>query len=234
MVNININNSTSNRHGYLTRNEEVHGNENPRQYSEGKGTANHSTLQEMFSSHPDAVVNVKDSSAAFFESIDRNIAANFVKGRKSLSGLDFIAEVEVKKQALETAISNREGYLRLNRNIELNLDEELISLQRDLGTLTDFLNNPDPNALAEYINEENLENEAYNPDFPLNDVSFIYEQKGESRAEDDINQNSKTPNIAFPNNSDADAPFVQGSGGFGSNETPMLSVGIIQEILKRY
>lgn len=232
MVNININNSRSNRHGYLTRNEEVHGNQNPREYSEGKGIANHSTLQEMFSSHPDAVVNVKDSSAAFFESLDRNIAANFVKGRRALSGLDFIAEVEVKKQALQAAINNREGYLSANSIANPDLDRTLSNLRADLGMLDSFL--ADPNSLEDYIDEENLENEAYNPDFPLNDVSFIYEQKGETRAEDDIDQDSKTPNIAFPNNSDASAPFVSGSGGFGSNETPMLSVGIIQEILKRY
>jgi hypothetical protein len=233
MVNININNSKSNRHGYLTTNEEVHGNaENPRQYSEDKGKANHISLQNIFSSHPDAVVNVSDNKSAFFESIDRNIAANFLKGRGTLSGVDFVLEVEVKKQALQTAISNREGYLTANLIASPDLDRTLSNLRADLAMLDSFL--ADPNTLQDFINEENLENEAYNPDFPLNNVSFIYEQKGETRAEDGIDQDSKTPNIAFPNNSEATAPFVSGSGGFGSNETPMLSVGIIQEILKRY
>lgn len=233
MVNININ-TKKNRHGYLTTNEEVHGNaENPRQYSEDKGTANHSSLQNIFSSHPDAVVNVSDNKSAFFESIDRNIAANFLKGRGTLSGVDFISEVERARGALQSNINNRLGFLSANQIVNPDLDNTLNNLINDLSTLDSFL--ADPNSLTDYINEESLENEAYNPDFPLNDVSFIYEQKGESRAEDNIDQNFKHPNIAFPNSSTAQAPVLtQFGGGFGSNETHMKSVGIIHEILKRY
>jgi hypothetical protein len=231
-----------NRHGYITKNLEVHSSdENPRNYSEGKGEGNHNTLQSIFSSHPDSVVNVLPDSTAAKDASDFKIAASVFKGRSALQGLDISGEHELALRQVATSL----------RNSSLQINRENVS-----SAINDFFGQQESvivsqseayDRILEIISEQNqAESIAYNPDFPLNDVNFMYTQSGVSRANDlgDFEE-SHSPNVAFGNQSNFDPTHVssnplQGTkgssdGGFGvSPLSAFTSRNVLKDVVNKY
>ena len=175
--------TTPNRHGYITKNLEVHSsNDNPRNYSDdGKGKGNHSTLQSIFSSHSNAVVNIPASpaSVASRDAADFAIAASIFKGRKALQGIDLSQEQQIALNEIANSI----------RNANFEINEQTIS-----NAISEYFGESAGQIIAQsenyedllelIINQNEIESQAYNPDFPLNDVSFSYRKSGASRADD--------------------------------------------------
>jgi|11BtaG_2_1085332.scaffolds.fasta_scaffold11078_3 hypothetical protein len=231
------------KYGYITKNLEVHSaNENPRNYSDDKGTGNHGTLQSIFSSHPDSVVNVLPGSVAAIDASDFKIAASVFKGRSALQGLDISGEHELALREVASRLRSS--------NLQINKESINNAINDYFGQLESVLTSQSEkyDRILEIISEQNqAESIAYNPDFPLNDVNFTYIPKGASRANDlgATTEPLHSPNVAFGNQSGFDPThksleYIQGTkglsdGGFGvSPNSSFSTTNVLKDIVSKY
>jgi hypothetical protein len=85
------------------------------------------------------------------------------------------------------------------------------------------------------------QNDAYNPDFPAESISYMYRRQDflaseRGEATDGISSGNKAPNVAYPSKltNDVSMPY-HGSGGFGSSESSLNQAQISSlNIVKKY
>lgn len=259
--NLNIR-STALRHGYITKNDRVHGvtDATDTMYGAtaqgGLGYGNHNVLRSMFT-HPNAVIDrtVSESLSDIVSVTDYDIAIRIQRDRDNLSGdMSLINEMRERFDALT---QERSQYRQRRRTEDANYNPDSDPDDRDyesrLGHLRDYIDSPETANIVNAIAAESEIGTAYNPDFPLGDVSFAYASSGTSRASNDLGSETQphSPNVAFPSadgaltDPDTSKTYTEGfkgGGGFGTTasdvEPPQGSntnnTPIITEILSVY
>ena len=169
-------------------------------------------------------------------SIENTSAANiFSKAFSSLSAEDIAKKMFLGKNELNYELD----FTSDNSGVVVSLQRELDDLKNDLSRaseadapviqlqiekLTNELNQK--SALIDTtraldslgsITGDDPSSEVYNPDFPVNSVSFNYSQdisiSDRSKTED---RNAKGPNVGFPNGNNTSR--ASGDGGFGNSK----------------
>lgn len=152
------------------------------------------------------------------------------KSELEISGDNIIGRVsdliELKTNAVQRLRDiNGTDALQIQENIQAEIDSydnELTLLNQSSNFLVDNT--------IEMIGDSSIEegaNDAYNPDFPVNSVSYMYRRQDfgvneRGALQDGIKSGYKAPNVAYPVNKDSIVVSpMQGSGGFGSSNTSL-------------
>lgn len=259
--NLNIR-STALRHGYITKNDRVHDvtDVTDTMYGAtaqgGLGYGNHNVLRSMFT-HPNAVIDRTSSAnlSDIVEVSDYDIAIRIQRDRDNLSGdMSLINEMRARFAALT---EERSQYRDRRRAENANYNPANDPIDQDyesrLNDLSAYISNPDTASIVDAIAAESEIGTAYNPDFPLGDVSFAYASSGTSRATNDLGTaiQPHSPNVAFPSadgaltDPDTSKTYTEGfkgGGGFGTTASDVAppqgsntnNTPIITEILSVY
>ena len=244
------------KHGYLTKNDRVHGATNVADTMYGAdaqgglGYGNHDVLRSMFT-HPNAVIDRTASQELpdVVSVTDYDIAIRIQRDRDNLSGRTLIDEMSARLEALTDERSNHRA-TQLEGDSSYNPDDDPVDLDygERISQLSTYIGSSGAGNIINAIAAESEIGTAYNPDFPLNDVNFAYASSGNSRAQNDLGAQDKplSPNVAFPSADDAltdpgaSKPYTagyQGKGGFGTTTSDVASnnnTPIITEILAVY
>jgi len=159
------------------------------------------------------------------------------------------AELEIKGDGLAGRIAQLEGTDETTGEIAIltsinENDPKIAELQNELSLLKqaeNFL----IDTTIENVDDTDIEvgqNDAYNPDFPAESISYMYRRQDFTSSErgsdtDGITSSHSTPNIAYPktrDNSIVATPY-KGGGGFGSSDSS-LNQGQLSSlnIVKKY
>ena len=254
---------TALRHGYITKNDRVHTHgSNTQPIREDNGVAegglgfgNHSALRSIFN-HPNAVIDRQADPAVDDEGVsDFSIPARITRDRDNLSGLTLIQEINAR---IDTLTEDRSTYITTQTAVDPvfdeNTDDTATNMKAVIDLLTAYAGDPAANSIVDAIAADSQVGTAFNPDFPLNDVSFVYNPdrrpaSNRAASNDKVSSTAKTPNIAFPSNGeslsnpDVEVTYAQGrqgGGQFGTTHEQLLAGSvnntdpIIADILNAY
>lgn len=181
---------------------------------------------------------------------------------QSLSASSIANRLHLNKSELEISGDGHQG--RIDElegpNGEISIQETIRTSSQDPGVvqnadvLLDKLNaeltllkqgeNFLLDSTTELIEDTSVEvgqNDAYNPDFPAESISYMYRRQDFLESErgadtDGISSGNKAPNVAYPSklNTEVSMPY-HGSGGFGSSESSLNQAQLSSlNIVKKY